>query len=361
MKRIGILTFHFSQNSGAVLQTYALQQTLNNLGYEAYVIDYTPEEMEKLKYKKYKILPNKKKLPLKLKICIIGRLIYNFFCISKRITEYENFIKDKFKLTPKIGKDALKRLNFDTYVVGSDQIWNEEITCGFDDAYFGEFVTKNKTKVISYAASLGENKIIEEEKFKRLLKNLHAISLREKSSVNFVKQYTDKDVVDVLDPTLLVLEEEWKEKLNLNVSKEKFVLFCIINQKEKDLMFAKKLAKEKKLKLILLEDYKKIKNFNLKTSINTPYEFLRLIKNAEYVVTDSFHGVVFSIIFKKQFFVIKRERKFLRIENLLDKLKIKGRIIGEEIQEIDYDNVYKILEKEREKSIEYLKDSLKEN
>ena len=357
--KIGILTFHFAKNSGAVLQTYALQQTLNKLGHDAYVIDYIPDTMEKKEYKKYKVVPNKKNLPIKVKIKVVWRLIYNFFTIANRITAYENFIKNNLKLTKKVNKEELKTLNFDAYIVGSDQIWNEEITVGFDDAYFGAFIDKNKAKVISYAASLGGNQVDDEEEFKILLQKLDAISLREKDSVEFVNQYIDKEVVDVLDPTLLISQEEWTEKFDLRYNGKKFVLFCIINQNQKDLDFAQQLSQKDSLELILLRDYNNIKNFNLKTIINTPIEFLRLIKNAEYVVTDSFHGIVFSIIFKKQFFVIERESRFLRVQCLLDKLQLKGRIIGEEIQNIDYDMVDMILEKEKEKSFEYLKKSLR--
>lgn len=359
--KIGILTFHFAHNSGAVLQAYALQKALSKFGHEVYIIDYIPENMKKLQYKKYKIFPNKKNLPLKIQFKIIFRLIYNFSPIAKRITEYEKFQKENLNLTQRVNKEELKKLDFDAYVLGSDQIWNSGITVGFEDAYFGEFANKNKAKIISYAASLGQNEIENNEEFKRLLKNLNVISLREKASVDFVKQYTDKAVIDVLDPTLLISKEEWEKRFDLKINEKKYVLFCIINQQQKDLEFAKKIAKENILKLIILRDYKDIRNFNFKILINTPYNFLRLIKNAEYVVTDSFHGIVFSIIFRKEFFVIRRESKFLRIESLLDMLQIKGRIIGEEIQEIDYGNVYKILEKEREKSIKFLKDSLKED
>jgi len=363
---IGILTYHFASNSGAVLQAYALKNILTNLGHDVYIIDYVPEIMEKLKDKKYKILPNKKNLPLMTKIRVVFRLIYNFFTIANRITEYEKFLTNNLKLTRRVTKKELSKLNFDVYILGSDQIWNEEITNGFEDAYFGGFADKNKAKIISYAASLGGNKVDNEKKFERLLRKLDAISLREKTSVDFVKQYTDKEVVDVLDPTLLIAKKDWEKNLRLDDNYKKYVLFLSLrrNDNEESLNFAGKIAKKERLKVVRLVSFKSISKY--KMIINTPKTFLNLIKNSKYIVTDSFHGVVFSIIFRKEFFVIKREAEKLgktnssfRIQNLLDKLQIKGRIIGEEIQEINYDNVDKILAKEREKSIQYLRENLK--
>lgn len=365
--KIGILTFHFAHNSGAVLQAYALQKVLKELGHEVFVIDYVPEELKKFQYKKYKIFPNKKNLPLKIKIRIMSRLICNFFIIANRIKKYEKFASENFNLTSTVTKKELDSLDFDAYVLGSDQIWNEG-GLPFEDAYFGAFVNKNKSKVISYAASLGENSVEDEQNFERLLKNLDHISVREEQSVEFVEKFTEKNVANTLDPTLLVNTEEWIKDFKLDDNPKGNVIFISLVRDNNDnsVKFAKKLAKDNKLNLISLVNFKEFKL--IKMIINTPYVFLNLIKNACYIVTDSFHGVVFSIIFKKEFFVIKRDAEkagkancSFRIENLLNKLKIKGRFIGEEVKEIDYDNVYKILEKEREKSIKFLKDSLKED
>lgn len=339
------------------MQAYALQKTLKNLGHEVKIINYIPEYMGNMQYKKYKLLPNNKKLPLTHRLKISFRLIYNFFVIANRIKEYEEFLENKLNLTVNLTKDELKSLDFDAYILGSDQIWNEDIIGGFDDAYFGEFANKNKSKIISYSASLGENKIKHEEEFKKLLKNLDSISVREKNSADFVGKYIDKNIVNTLDPAFLITKEEWEEEFSLTDNNKNYVLLFSIVKGNNGINYAKDVAKNKKSKLIVLGDYKRINKFNIE--INTPYNFLNLIKNANCVITDSFHGVVFSIIFGKEFLVMKKGR-FFRIKDLLDKLSIKGRIIGEDILPIDYNKVHEILKSEKNKSLNYLMGALKE-
>lgn len=353
MKKIAILTFHNTNNYGAVLQTYALQKTLSDIKADAGVLNYLCPFIERQRTFNFK-----------------G---YSAFHLIKKIIKipFQMFIEHKFKFFRdqffniiKIDKNRDLNNEFDVFLVGSDQVWNYALTNN-DPVYFLDFV-RDKRKKNSYAASFGIDSIADEYKlpYKRLLSEFYKISVREKQAQNIIKDLLNIDVPVVLDPTFLLSKYQWQ---SIAVPKrEKFVLLYLIKQDKKIIDFAEDLAKKKKLKLIYLSTAA-VKVVKAEYIRPTPQEWLGYFLSAEYIVTNSFHGLAFSINFQKSFFVDLFPPSSIdlnsRLENILDLFDLRGRLIdnigNDYDQPVNYDSVGKILETEREESINYLKEIIK--
>ena len=242
----------------------------------------------------------------------------------------------------------------------NNQIWNTEITKGFNRGFFLDFNTKGKK--ISYAVSMGINEISEEEEFKKSLNGLHEISVREQSLKEYAEKFTGKKITRVLDPTLL-LEENDYDKFILDNDYGEYVLIYALGPDERLTKIATKIAKEKNVKIIELNDKKIENHFCEQVSDAGPDEFLTLIKNAKAVVTNSFHGTIFSIIFKKEFYTITRLNRNSRMRNILKIVDMEDRLIKniEDLDNVkgqDYTKAFDGLNREREKSMNFLKKAL---
>ena len=273
-------------------------------------------------------------------------------------------------MTEKIENSSQINLdNVDAVITGSDQVWNSNLTGGLDDVYTINFGS-NKLKRISYAASLGKNKIEEnlQKEYKDKLSRIDKISVREESAKEALnKLLPNKEIEVVLDPTLLLTKDEWNKKINKNNSeKEKYILSYIVENNPEHTRIVDELSKNTGLKVIHFEKKKKYNRVLRSAYIDGPIEFINLIKNAEYVVTTSFHATVFSIIFNKKFWVVPHKTTGSRVTDLLDKFEISNRAIQsleafnkkKYDEEIDYKKVNKILEKEREKTIRWLTNAI---
>jgi hypothetical protein len=365
--KIGILSFHDSRNYGAILQIYALKRTLEKLQVDVSVVDYSAIESE---------YGFSFKAEIKAKGVPLALIKYLYYCIFVRKTM--NFKKDKFKKFINKNFNLSKRYNsidefvcdnsYDVLICGSDQIWNPEITKGFDRMMFCDFPS-NTIKRYSYAASVGDVKIIDTEEnkaeFFRLLKNFDGIAVRENELADFISLNSDRKPEITLDPTLLLDETEYIAITDTEVPKDKYVLLYQLARYSRATEVAALLAKEKNLKIIEIINNPYI--YNRKKSMlfsASPSQFLHLIKNAEYVITNSFHGTIFSIIFKKNFYTIASRTRNSRIANLMNTLELQDRLLKENDDDftrdaIDYDKVDIILAEEREKSINYLRDIVK--
>ena len=352
--KINIITCHRAYNYGAVLQAYALEHYLESQGNEVKIIDYYPKDLHKSENKKG--------------IKKIGRNLIRFFDFKKSEKSFGNFLKENLKLTKRYY--SLEQLNSeppeaDIYIVGSDQVWNCNTRNGNDDSYFLTFVPKNKIKA-SYAASIAMDELTVEQKkrFKANLKDFFAISVREKTAVSLLNKCGIEDVVKVLDPVYLLEKNKWDElanKSNINIKEEKYIFVYGFKRQKNIYQYARKLAKEKGCKVFSvntnIEDYfLDVDKYFYNVS---PEDFLNLLRNAEAVVTNSFHGLSFSIIYNKnvhQFMKIGKENS--RMLDLLDELKMKDRLVKNEKvieKDFDYSNTIKIIEKERKKSMNFLK------
>ncbi len=366
MKKIGIVTFHRAHNYGATLQAYALEKILEEKEYEAKFINYINYEIDK----QYKILKIDKRNILSIFKSIISSIIY-FYKNKKRFNNFNNFIKKNLKIIGKYNSVNELKNNppeLDCYITGSDQVWNPDITKGLSDAYTLNFGS-DKINRVSYAASIGKSSLGQED-YKTKLSRLNYISVREKTAKDLLEPVLNRKIEVVLDPTLLISGKEWEKEFDLsNNVNEKYILTYYVEENEEYVKIVNELSRKTNLKVINFEkrDRHNYVNFMKSAYTEGPEEFVRLIKNAEYVVTTSFHATVFSILFHKRFFVVPHKTTGSRVTDLIDKLHIKNRIYYtiDEFkdyknykEEVDYTESDKILLEEREKSINFLKKAI---
>lgn len=358
--KIGILTFHRAHNYGAVLQAYALQTVLVNMGHKVFFIDYEPLALQK-HYKCFKI---ERVITLNLvkgvKNLISEILAYPFRL--QRANRFNQFLESNMKISPYIPDNVG---TYDCVILGSDQIWSKTITKTIDPVFFGKDFTKS-SNVISYAASMKNEAISEIDKntFSLLLNELTTISVREKSIARLLSPLTRNKIETVLDPTLLLTHREWKLLCkDIRVESEEYILVYQVSINEKANVLANRLAKEHNCKVI-----------NMSTSANfstnkfqwtSPQHFVSLFLNAKYIVTTSFHGTAFSVIFNKPFYTIRHDvdSNNERVVELLNKINLNNRIISDidtikSTDAICWDEVNKNLETLRKHSISFLQKSI---
>lgn len=363
-KRIGIVTYHRAINYGAILQVYALQKKIKELGAKCVILDYRNKRLEN-KHKRRRISD-----------CNNVKDVIKFLLLSKNQNiKYEKFrgFSDKyFDLSnPLYSKDDLIKIQdeYDKFIVGSDQVWNYKIN-DMDTTYLLDFV-KDRSKKTSYAASFGVSSIPSEykQKYFDLLDEFDILSIREKQGAGMIKELLSKEVQVVLDPTLLIPKEEWcnlAEETNLN--RGKYILIYAFGGSKYIKDFAENVSKKTGYKIVCISNTYKM-NIGIKYIKSAgPEEFLELFKNAEYIITNSFHGTAFSINFSKQFFTeMLPETKGVnsRLENLLELFgledrKLNGCDANVIHKRIDYHKVNRKLEAERKKSMALLKSIVQE-
>lgn len=356
--KIATITFHRAINFGAVLQAYALQKELLKLGHETEILDYRSEFIEK-HYAKGTL----KSFFSVRKIAII--LLRNGYIFFKR-EKFDMFVKNNIKVSSDILADEdLKKIehDYDLFITGSDQVWNY-LTAGFDKNYFLEFV-KNNNKKMSYAASLGLSVLPHEyvPVYEELLIDFKKISVREKSGETLLSELLDRnDISTVVDPTLLLTADEWQMLEEKMAVPERYVLVYLLYENSKILNFAKKLAKQNNCKILYINDrlFKTSGMDNLRNL--SPGEWLFLFRNADYIVTNSFHGTVFSLIFEKIFWVDYLSNKNSvnsRVVTLLEYVNLTSRVISGGASEndiiIDYNEANNSLAKYIIDSKDFLK------
>ena len=356
MKKIGILTFHNAMSYGAVLQAYALQQSLHKVGAESEFVNYMCMDIYNAHVR---IFPKTSNWKFNLKMLLMGRKRYKW----RRLLE--NFRKNHLIESRSVSKSELSTIG-ETYrkiVAGSDQVFNDVCT-GFDETYFLDFVSDEKK--YTYAASFGVNALPKElqEEYHERLKGFQRLSIREESGCEIVKEIVDTVPECHIDPTFLLSEKEWDRIVITPKRKKPYILVFSVLKPVHMIDYALELGREKNLEVLYLENYAfpKKKGLHYIGPVE-PNEFIGLIKNAEYVVTNSFHGMAFSIIYKKNFIVelnTSASRNH-RCADLLVKLGIKnnelvnGKIEMENIQ-YNWDNVEQVVEQEREKSLHYIEE-----
>lgn len=367
-KKVGIITLHRVVNYGSVLQTYALQEVIKDLGYEVEIIDYFPERLTMIGMLK-RIKNKGEKFKKSLIIRNIARLIILPSYIM-RFNMFFSFLKKYIKMTDKMYTSPQELRNeqfdFDIYCTGSDQVWN----CGwnekFDYPYYLDFAPDSNKK-IAYAASFGKSQLNTDEiaETKKYLSKYDSISLRELSGVKIVEDLGIKNSINVLDPTLLLNGNEWRKISSNKYKNENYILVYNLNRNKKIDNYAKNLSKKTGLKVKFLsyqlhEFYKKGKIY-----CNPDVEdFLALIDNAKYVITDSFHATAFSINFNTQFIIVYPGKYSTRLQSILKILDLENRVAKNEEDisvvenNIDFNNVNRIMIEQREKSTKWLKNAL---
>lgn len=359
--KIGTLTFHRADNYGALLQSYALYKKLKNIGHEIKIIDYRSHEIEKIYYK-YNYLPQIDKNVLRW----CWRLFRNFFIVPKlneKKRKCITFRNEYFQMTDSVltVEDRKKIENeYDLILTGSDQIWNQEITGGKDDWYCFKR-SGGKAKVASFAASAGSLENFREvfSKYKDDLNRYDMISVRETDIYEFLRENIKIPIVNIFDPVFLLDKEDWN-KIAQSPIKQKYLFYYDVEQNPVSFTIARKIAKEENLLLIHFDTkYFYEKGFMVNAG---PEEFIGLIRNAEYVVTSSFHATAFSIIFRKKFISALHSTTGARVRSLLTNLGLEDRIVGsvEDFKGFsdDFKNVDDCLKAQKKKQENYLKEVL---
>lgn len=364
-KKIGILTFHRARNIGTCLQAFALQKYLNTYDKEVEIIDYRPQYIEDSFGVFIKDLYRNVKGNLREEILFWVKTILKFPFSCVREWKFYRYRKSKLNISNTIynTKESMKNLQpcYSHIFFGSDQIWNPQLTNGIDNIFFGNF-SAGKTVKASYAASLGANELSLEEKNKleKEIGNLDFVGVREKSAKNTLFNLGVKDIFVNIDPTLLLDEEIWYADLNPVRVKQKYILVYTLEINDELINIANKVAEEKNLKVVTLDMKNRYGKRGIIRYTASPSEFLSYVKNCEYVITNSFHGTVFSIIFKKKFLSIPHKTRSTRVKDLLESLGLERRLVYTEsacidIDEgIDYDSVQDRLEILRQDSRRYI-------
>ena len=366
MKKVGILSMQRIKNYGSFLQAYALKKTIESLDNEVEFVDYHIEEplisdgsKEKGKIAKgIEALKGKAKITHKIQY-ILHKKRFNKFFSDLGLTDEPNY-----------------NPSLDTLVIGSDEVFNV-IQSNKNVGYSLELLGKdnNASKVMTYAASFGNttldkiSKYGKTEEIGKLLNNIDSISVRDENSYNIVKTLTNKEPIISLDPVLIYDYMNSDLIPDLNV-KEKYMILYAYNGRIKDeeAKYIKEMAKKQNLKVYSIGGSQPYAD---KFIDCTPFEVLAYFKNAEYIVTDTFHGSIFSIINNKPFVTLVRKSKGNSYGNeekltyLLKKLNLKDRItysvdsIAEILNnKIDYSKTNDIIQEEKNRTIEYLNNNI---
>ena len=379
MHKIGLVSVH-NPNYGSMLQTYALHTYLDEIGADNEIILYT---------KKNDLRQIRRLMNIQL-VLMKGRVLYrDMFCrffhpdiakqLSLRMSKFEDFKNKHFKFSRNhIGWKELLTANqdYDTFIIGSDQVWNP-INIGTD--FFNLLFTEDGKYRISYASSFGVSSIPNSQikKTRHYLERIQCLSTREKTGVEIIKNVTGRDAELVCDPTLLVNKDLWDrmkgEKRFIN---EKYIFCYFLGNNPGHRDFANRFKAKTGYKLVALQhldelilsdiNFADIKPFDV-----GPAEFVNLISNAEFVLTDSFHGTIFSLLYHKRFFTFSRFESSSkgstnsRVVSLLEMMGVKERHIKvtQTIDdclkaEIDFDSIDKKIDVFRQKSQEYLHKAL---
>lgn len=341
MKKASILSFQFADNYGAVLQIYAMSKILENKGFSVEVIDFNPEKLAKpykagLDLSMFKESENIKSSirTILIKLFTLRRNLRRNKNFEDFRNNYLNLTDDRFYTSQDLDKAESLKL-YDVYIVGSDQVWNPAFFEAANDAYFLNFANESSLK-IAYAASIAEE--ISEESFdifEKNLKNFNAISVRESSAKDEIQPITDKDIMVTLDPTLLMKQDFWKTIIPAAPLPKPFILVYDLVKDERIIKVANSIAKELNCKIISYSYHKGYENWHSTFAGCHPTEFLRLYRDAEFVVTSSFHGTAFSLLFEKKFYTIPHPTRGSRMIDLLNTVGLSDRIISSLDNEVD--------------------------
>lgn len=378
--KINTITCQHVYNYGASLQSYALQHNLESMGNEVEIIDFNPW-FHCDRYNPFWMPKNAiGRAASIIKVLPFLRFIWypfkayrgGMFKTWGRKAAFDTFEKEYYHLTAtKYGSsDELKQNppQADAYVAGSDQIWNTFSENGKEPGYYLDF-GDDKTKRISYAASLATSSIKEECKnfVKEELSHFDAISVREKTGFKLLENLGIKDVSVVLDPVFLLDKGEWRKlskKGNLyGLRPGSYILvYDFLGNDESMASFVKKYAKDKSLKIVSVNDFSERNYVDMNINNAGPLEFLALIDNADCVVASSFHATAFSVIFEKEFytFSLKGFNNSSRMYDLLSTIGLEIRMNPKDISDksVEWRNVGERLKTQILKSKEFLAKSL---
>lgn len=368
--RIGILTLPLHTNYGGILQAYALQTVLERMGHDVCLIEkrWKPVRLTLWKtpfvYGK-RILRNITGHPFPI---FYEQKINRERPIIRQNTD--KFIDKYIKRRLVADLSDIQEKDFDAIVVGSDQIWRPKYFPDIENSFL-YFTAGWSIRRVAYAASFGtdewEYSPEQTAHCKDLVKEFDAVSVREKSGVDLCRDYLGVKAVHVLDPTMLMRKEDYMrlyEKANTPKSRGTLLCYILDNTSEK-MALIEKIASEKHLIPFMVNAKKENSMAPLEVRIQPPLEqWLRGFHDAEFVVTDSFHACVFSILFNKPFITIgNADRGMSRFTSLLSAFGLDDRLITEHAEYslntiINWEKVNSLLDDKRNLSLKFLSDNL---
>ncbi len=369
MKKIGIITFHNSYNCGSMLESYAMQTIIEKQNIQTEIVNFSSDGQKELYSVWFRNNSIKNIIKNIILIPVHKRLINNN-------NKYEEFKNKNFKLSKQYNSgDKIDEKDYDIVIAGSDQIWNITIKDA-DDVYFLNWV-KNARKV-AYSPSFGAKKISDYttniEKYQNYLTEFDALSIRENNGKKWLKELINKDVDVLLDPTLLLDCEDYDKIMATDIKiNDKYIFFYSPSFNINICKYVKKIADKYNLKVITwsTKSYctKMIKKFGfVLPDYENPSMYLSLIKNAELVLTTSYHGTIFSTIYRKKFITIKNGEMYGnddRVITLLSQMDMMDRLIPYEFDDkfnylsnVDYSKYDESIKKLREKSMKFINENV---
>ncbi|OOE77925.1 hypothetical protein BZG72_16005, partial [Salinivibrio sp. PR6] len=362
------ITYHASHNIGSMLQTYALQYLVKaRYNKDVEIVNFSSEGQRNM----YSMFPKPKNHKGLVKLAIN---LFSYPILKSRFNDFECFINNEFQLSKNSYKaeSELAKLHdaYDYIVAGSDQIWN--VNCDdFSDAYFVPF--KTRAKKIAYAPSLGGRNILNSnvdlKKYKDYIGDFDCLSVRERNGKKWMEELSGQRFEVVADPTILVERDVWETLVPKDEYPEKYIFFYGVPFSSETYDFMSKISKKLDLPVVMLDAKSYIyrgnfiRGFKLWKS-SSPVDYLGLIKNASLVITTSFHGSIFSTIFKKNFWAVTFKETNVdddRIKVLFEQLGLESRLIYIEeyenydlMRKVDYSSYEKKISEFRAHSFSFL-------
>lgn len=368
--KVAVMTLKDSPNYGGILQAYALQKAVEKLGHECYLIDYMNHEFRH----KFTFFGKPRGMSTVYWLFKKAQYPLMMIMIKRMMSFYDHMNVTKHFENPK----ELKKLNskFDLFITGSDQVWACDLNY-YDDSYFLSFVDTNHKK-ISYAASFGRTinmmKPEEKEFIAPWLGKFDILTVRENSGVEVVKELSGRiDAIPVLDPTFLLERRDWEKVASHNHKGRgrKYILCYLMQSRKNDieaLRLAKRISKNTGMPIIKICRGLTSILWGKTAYVPTVEEWLGLFMDAEYIITNSFHGIAFSVNFQKNFTSFiegdpksgRNSRIYDRCKDfgLLDRIQIVGNKNEINTEKINYEKPNLKLSKLRNESINYLKEAL---
>ena len=363
--QIKTITCHDVYNHGASLQAYALQTYLESMGHTVEIIDYKPDYLSR-HYLLWSVDNPVFDKPLVKQLYLLAKLPERLIALKRkhlfdefthkylRLTIKRYHCNEELKVEPPLA---------DMYIAGSDQIWNTLFQNGRDVAFYLDFAPSS-AKRISYAASFATEDVADEYRpfVRRMLQNFDAVSIRERCSLPLLALLGRKDGVAVCDPVFLLTRIQWENVLPPNQIREKYLLVYDTEFSPKVKEIAKRIAKEKNLKIYNVSA-SRIGYADKDLWASSPIDFVQLIRDASYVVSNSFHASAFSIIFERDFCVINLSEGINeRMKSLLSNYELEERLVAgyseKLLNPIDYQQVRPQVQKDIEYSKGFLNQSL---
>lgn len=319
--KIGIMTFHFAHNYGAMLQCYALKNFLEENGHDVSVIPYQSD----IFYRRYCVKP----FVLKRNPINSVKNFIQYFSKREQAELFNSFMQNELGIVAKRLPDgksaAIAALGYDMIIVGSDQVWNKNITKN-DNTYFGKGYA-DKVKTISYAASMGDYLKLSDETT-TLLRKFRSISVRENDAENALRNCNLRAELSV-DPVFLLSRDNWSaiaaKSCQSGFPSGSYIVYYTLQEPQELIDKTRTIAAEMKLPIYIISGNLKKSTMQGNVVKNAgPAEFIWFIQNAEYVCTDSFHALAFSIIFNKRIFIVPHAKTGSRMKHLLRYINIES-------------------------------------